>query len=82
MVTLFVALAVASPRLFQVYQKTGIPAIDARVANQFKRYYGKILAPDRQASAAPAPQPVLLPGRAPAQRQPVAHGPALRLQLE
>jgi hypothetical protein len=51
LVTLFVALAVMSPRIFQVYQKTGVPAMDARVANQFKRYYGKLHAVDRQSSA-------------------------------
>lgn len=51
LVTIFVMLVVVSPRLFQVYQKTGFPAIDARVANQFKKFYGKIHAADKQASA-------------------------------
>ena len=52
LVTLLAVLAVMSPRLAQVYQKTGVPATDTRVADSFKRYYGKLFhSPDRQSSA-------------------------------
>lgn len=48
LITMFAVIVVMSPRLFQVYQKTGFPATDIRVANQFKKYYEKVFAASQQ----------------------------------
>lgn len=42
-------LVVLSPRLYQVYRKTGLPATDVRVVNVLKKQYGKLYDSSRQA---------------------------------
>lgn len=73
LVILVTLLAVLSPRLYQVYRKTGFPATDVRVVNVIKKQYGRLYDSSRQANEIAicsfSNSPMAIPIKMPDERQ-------------